>query len=256
MSAIDLNADLGEAEVEPGLSYEAEILKYVTSANIACGGHAGDDQTMRRTLKLCRDYNINIGAHPAYPDRDGFGRRPWVLGRDIQPGALQKSLLSQMSRLYELALQTGQRVHYVKPHGALYNQAVFDAALAELVAQTIVLLDHNLILMGAPASQLQQAAKRAGLDFIAEGFIDRRYDKMGHLLARTEPGAVIDSDQARIAQALSIFHDQMAHTFQGGAVPVAAQTLCLHSDSPGAAQTARLVRQALMEAGADIKAFR
>lgn len=255
MNTIDLNADVGEADTEDWAKAEAEILRFVTSANIACGGHAGDDASMRKTVKAAKANGVAIGAHPAYPDKENFGRRSLTLGDDISESDLEKALRDQILRLIEIAKEEDMIVSYVKPHGALYNDSVKDAQKANLVAKVISETDRNLILLGGPNSEMKKAAQKYGLGFVAEGFIDRRYTDEGHLLSRAKDGAVLRTDAARIEQALSLATQQKVETDSGGFLSVKAGSLCLHGDSQGALHTAQKARTALEQAGLKIKAF-
>ncbi|NNE59170.1 MAG: LamB/YcsF family protein [Hellea sp.] len=255
MRAIDLNADTGEADTAEWQAVEAAIMGYITSANIACGGHAGDDESMRRTVSLALENNVNIGAHPAYPDRENFGRKPLILGTDISSLELANSITAQISRLAEIASEQGGAITYVKAHGALYNDAVFDIKLADLIAETVAHIDCGLWLMGAPNSCLTQAAHDHGLKFIAEGFIDRRYTDDGHLLSRKEDSAVLKSQTERENQAISLLTQGQVFTNTGQPLSLDVDTFCIHSDSPGADKTAKTICDALISRGADIKAF-
>ena len=255
MKTIDLNADIGEADTADWAWAEAQILTHVSSCNIACGGHAGDDASMRSTVRGAVDNGVTIGAHPAYPDRENFGRRSLVLDEDIGETELQNSLRAQIVRLVEIAAEAGARVAYVKPHGQLYNDAVTDGRKAELIARTIASLDPDLILLGGPNSEMGRAAERHGLGFVAEGFIDRRYSDAGHLVSRANPGAVLDTQQARLDQATRLATTGEVETVSGGRLAIDARSLCLHGDSAGAVETARLARAAIERAGVAIQAF-
>jgi len=255
MREIDLNADTGEADTLEWMAIEAAIMTQISSANIACGGHAGTDETMARTVALASRHNVNIGAHPAYPDRKNFGRKSLKLGKDISASVLQNSITAQITRLCEIAADQGRAVTYVKPHGALYNDAVFDLESAHLIVQTLIGIDPALWLMGAPDSCLTQAAKEHGLTFIAEGFVDRRYTDTGHLQSRKESGAVIELQNEREAQALALLGKTPVTTATGQKLRLDVDTLCLHSDSPGADITAKQIRRDLEAKGARIKAF-
>ena len=231
--AIDLNADLGE-----GGLYDVELLKIVSSCNIACGGHAGDAETMRRTLLAALENDVSIGAHPSYPDREGFGRRSGYLsGED-----LLEALTQQINDLNALAIDAGAEISHVKPHGALYNDAVNNRELADLIARAILAGVPTAAFVGLPDSELQEAAAGHGLKFIAEGFIDRAYRDNGQLVPRSEPGAVHTSLELVLPQAVSLV----------GKV----DTLCIHGDTPGAAEAAAAVRTQLEKQGVTIRAFR
>ncbi len=255
MRSIDLNADTGEANTPEWQATEAAVLAWISSANIACGGHAGNDETMRRTVKLAKQYGVNIGAHPAYPDKENFGRKSFTLGDDISKPDLKAAIMSQISRLAEIAAEEGCALTYVKAHGALYNDAVFSTETADLIAFCVARLDQNLILMGAPNSCLTKAAHQAGLKFVAEGFVDRRYTDDGHLQSRRETGAVIEDQAQRTAQALALLAKTPVTTASGQKLTLVTDTLCLHSDSPGAGETAKSIRRAIEKSGGTVKAF-
>lgn len=255
MKVIDLNADVGEADTPEWAEAEAEILRYVTSANIACGGHAGDDKTMRRTVQGAKANGVVIGAHPAYPDKKNFGRRSLELGEDISRKDLESALRQQILQLVQIAEEEGVKVSYVKPHGALYNDAVKDAHRAELIAKVVSEIDSSFILLGGPNSEMKRAAEKYSLGFVAEGFIDRRYTNQGHLLSRAKEGAVLKTDEARIEQALSLAIERTVKTDSGDNLEIDAGSLCLHGDSQGAIHTAKKARAALEQAGIKIQAF-
>ena len=255
MRSIDLNADIGEADTADWAWAEAQILSHVSSCNIACGGHAGNDASMRSTVIGARENGVTIGAHPAYPDRTNFGRRSLELGVDITERELHDSLTAQIVRLVEIAADEGASVSYVKPHGQLYNDAVTDARKADLIARTIADLDPALILLGGPNSEMGRAASDHGLAFVSEGFIDRRYSDSGHLVSRANPGAVIEDQNARLDQARALATTGEVQTVSGGRLAIDARSLCLHGDSAGAVETARLAREAIEAAGVRIQAF-
>lgn len=233
MPAIDLNADLGE-----GGPYDAELLTIVSSCNIACGGHAGDEESMRATVALAISNDVAIGAHPSYPDRDGFGRRSGYVTGD----ELRDSIIAQITALNSVAREQGATLVHVKPHGALYNDAVNDRELSDIVAACIVAAAPDAAFVGLPDSEMQQAASRHSLNFVAEGFIDRAYKDDGQLVPRSEPGAVHESLDLVLPQAVSLV----------GKV----DTLCVHGDTPGAAEAAAAVRDALEKQGVEIRALR
>jgi len=252
---IDLNADIGEANTADWAWAEAQIVMAISSANIACGGHAGDDETMRTTVQACKDNGVTIGAHPAYPDRENFGRKSLTLGVDISALELRQSLTKQIVELAEIAAEHEMKITYVKPHGALYNDAVVDMEKAKLITQVICDIDPNLILLGGPNSCMETAAQIAGLAFISEGFIDRRYTDDGHLLPRSEEGAVIKDTQMRLSQACSLAQSGDVETASGKRLNIQALSLCLHGDSAGAVETAWEARRAIESLGIQIKPF-
>ncbi len=255
MKTIDLNADIGEASNPDWAWAEAQIVTAISSANIACGGHAGDDASMTTTVKNALANGVVIGAHPAYPDKDNFGRTSLVLGVDIQKRDLIDSLKRQITKLTEIAAQHGTRVAYVKPHGALYNDAVKDREKSDLIAEVIYDLDPELAFLGGPNSAMGRAANEVGLTFVAEGFIDRRYTDDGHLLSRSKPGAVIKDQTARLAQACALASTGEVQTESGGTLNINARSLCVHGDSAGAVETAIEAKKAIESLGIQIKAF-
>lgn len=248
MKTVDLNADIGEAEDESGIACELAILRYVSSANIACGGHRGDAISMRRTVREALKNNVAIGAHPAYPDRENFGRKSMVLGQDIEVGKLRESLTAQIQSLIDITASEGANVTYVKPHGALYNDSVHNPTHADLVTRVIHGIDPSLALMGAPNSQMGAAAKRFDLRFISEGFIDRRYTDDGHLQSRSIDGAVIKGHAARMAQLQALVTTGEIETASGNSLTLKCDSLCLHGDSAGAVETAKHARRLIEEA--------
>lgn len=231
MRTIDLNADLGEGD-----AYDAELLEIVSSCNIACGGHAGDEESMRATVAEALANSVAIGAHPGYPDREGFGRQSGFMSGD----ALMSSVISQIKSLAAVAATQGARLAHVKPHGALYNDAVNDRALADAIVAAITAAAPQASLVGLPDSELQSAAEKAGLNFIGEGFVDRAYEANGQLVPRSQPGAVHESLELVLPQAVSLV----------GKV----DTLCIHGDTPAAASIAKAVRDALEQQGVTIRA--
>ena len=245
--SIDLNADMGEYLDADSAQIEAELMALITSCSIACGGHTGETDTMRRTVRLAKASAVSIGAHPSYPDRDGFGRRTI----DIDQKALDDSIRKQIDSLLAILENEGAPLRHVKPHGALYNDAARDEALAQTVADAAVRSANGAAIVGPPGSALEAAARRAGAAFIAEGFVDRLYLKDGSLTPRSTPGAVIADVQTRALQASAI---ATGAEFQAadGVLQLNAATLCIHSDSPGAANTARAVREALQAAGVNV----
>ena len=244
--AIDLNADMGEYADPRSEKIEADLIPLITSCSIACGGHAGDAQTMRRTVHLAKTHNVGVGAHPAYPDREGFGRR----SIDIDPHTLENTLREQIDVLRMIADEEHTPLRHVKAHGALYNDAAKNPALA----QAIVKSASGIAIMGPPGSALESEARQAGCRFIAEGFLDRLYRIDGSLTPRTQAGAVIADIDARAAQGVAIASGA-SFPASDGDLTIAVQTLCIHSDSPGAADTACAVRDALTAANIAVAPF-
>lgn len=237
---IDFNCDLGE-----GCGDDAAILPLVSSASIACGGHAGDDGTMRATLRLCREHGVAAGAHPSYEDREHFGRR----ALPVPPDEVARMVRGQLLRLAAIAREEGVRLAHLKPHGALYNVAADDAAVADAIAATVAAVDPSLVLFGLSGSALTNAGTAHGLRVAHEVFAERGYDARGRLLPRGTPGAVIDSLDDAVAQVRRLaLHGEVA-TRDGHIVPLRADTLCLHGDRADAVAFARAVRYALQADG-------
>ena len=244
MTTIDLNADLGEGE-----ACDAELLQVVSGCNIACGGHAGDAESIEATLREALARGVNVGAHPAYPDREGFGRR----SRFMSGEPLRDALRSQLDDFGRAAARLGATVTHVKPHGTLYTDAVVDAELADIIAGVVAEVPGKPMLVGQPGTALESAAEAHGLGFIAEAFVDRAYQPNGQLVPRSQPGAV-HGDIAQIQrQAVSLARDGTVQCPDGSMVPVRADTLCIHGDTPGAAAAARAVRDALEHEGIEIR---
>jgi UPF0271 protein len=242
---VDLNADLGE-----GAPDDAELLTLVSSANIACGWHAGDARLMQATVTAALARGVAIGAHPSYLDREHFGRREMQLA----PADVRADLIYQIGALDALVRAAGGRLHHVKPHGALYNQAARDPVLADAVASAVLDVDPSLALYGLAGSELLRAAERAGLRAVAEVFADRGYRADGSLVPRSQPGALIhDSDEA-VARTLRMVRDGSVVAITGETVPLQAQTVCLHGDGPHALAFARALHAALTEAGVQLRA--
>jgi UPF0271 protein len=236
MASIDLNADVGEGD------YPDEVLLgIVTSCNIACGGHAGDADSMAATIAVAMRRGVAIGAHPGYPDREHFGRRSGYVAAE----ALYETLAAQTSDFALIAAELGAAVTHLKAHGALYHDASRDQQLAECVARVAAELPGRVALVGPPGSALEVAAIRLSLPFIAEAFVDRRYRDDGSLVPRTEAGAVLDDAGDAVAQALSLAREGRVVTVSGKRIAVRADTLCIHGDTPGAEGLAAAVRAGL-----------
>ncbi|HAE25957.1 MULTISPECIES: 5-oxoprolinase subunit PxpA [Hyphomonas] len=244
---ICLNADVGELPGDDGRALDRAILDVVTRCNIACGGHAGDDESMAATIHAAVARNVLTGAHPSYPDREGFGRaRP-----SISNEALEQSLLSQVRTLKAIAHGQGATVAHLKPHGSLYNDAAKDESLAEMVVSICLRLGIPELL-GPPESALEQKARNVGLVFAAEAFADRSYEADGHLTPRALPGAVMTDEAKQLEQALSIIVAGEVSARTGERVRLRAETICLHGDTPGAAGSAFALKKALMARGIEI----
>ncbi|MBY9067182.1 5-oxoprolinase subunit PxpA [Hyphomonas sp. WL0036] len=245
--SICLNADIGELPGAAGRALDRAILQVVSRCSIACGGHAGDEESMVQTLSMAMDAGVLAGAHPSYPDREGFGRSR----NNISLPALKASLEAQVRNLLEVAARAGAQVSHIKPHGALYNEAAKDAGLARLVSD-LCLFSGIRTLLGPPASEMQRAAEAAGLTYLPEGFADRAYEADLSLTPRNRPGAVIERHEDQIDQALAMVLRSEVATRTGEVVPLHVATLCLHGDTPGAAENAARLRAALEQRGVAI----
>jgi UPF0271 protein len=245
---IDLNADVGEGDPEA----DEALLALVSSANVACGLHAGDAQTMRATLAIAQRHGVAVGAHPGYDDREGFGRRPMQLSA----AEINDLLLYQLTALEAVARPAGVIVGHVKPHGALYNQAETDTALAVAILAAVRAFDHNLRLVGRAGSAMARAAATVGHPFTPEAFADRRYRADGSLQPRSERGAVLTDLEEVARQVGSLVTDGEVVASDGSHLLIAFETLCLHGDTPGSALLAARVRQELQALGVSVCAPR
>jgi UPF0271 protein len=248
---IDLNADLGEGFGAWSLTDDEALLDVVTSANVACGFHAGDPATMARVCTRAAARGVAIGAQVAYRDLAGFGRRRMDVGEDD----LRADVLYQLGALDGFARAAGTRVRYLKPHGALYNTAADDPVQARAVVRAVADFDGTLPVLALPGSAVEQAAHAAGVPFMAEAFADRAYTAAARLVDRREAGAVHHDGAAVVAQAVSIVRDGTVIAKDGTTVTVHAASLCLHGDTPGAVALARAVRAALTELGVTVEPF-
>jgi len=238
---IDLNCDLGE-----GAGSDADLMSLITSANIACGAHAGDAATMRAMMALAHDHGVSVGAHPGFSDREHFGRREFKLS----PLEVTELVRSQVSALAAMG-----EVSHVKPHGALYSLATRDRTVADAVVAGIWAVDRRLKLWAMPKSQLFTAGKACGLTVASEAFIDRTYQADGTLTPRSCPNALLEDEKAAVAQALRIVCDGVVRTTDGTDITIVADTLCLHGDAPRAVAFARRLRQELTAVGIEVRAF-
>lgn len=232
---IDLNCDLGE-----GIGNDEAIMPYITSANIACGFHAGDEQTMRETVRLAKRFSVNVGAHPSWNDRENFGR----VEMSASSAEVEKLVFEQIQILAGIAKEEGVTLTHVKPHGALYNQAAKDIEVAGAIARAVKKSSVDLILVGLAGSRSIEAGRGMGIQVAAEGFPDRGYNADGTLMSRSLPGALIESPEEVARHAVELIK-------QGG-----MDTLCLHGDHPRAAENAKLLRDVLLKNGVEIVAMR
>jgi len=238
---VDLNCDLGE-----GAGHDAGLMPLITSANIACGAHAGDRRTMRETVALARQNGVGIGAHPGFADRNNFGRREIALPAH----ELRNLVMGQIARLQEIG-----PVRHVKPHGALYNLAAGDRVVADAVAEAVQTIDPSLILFGLAGSELVRAGRARELKVAEEVFADRTYQKDGSLTPRSEPDALIHDEETAVAQILRMVREGVVRAVDGTDVAITADTICLHGDGPHAVDFAWRLRRELALAGVEVRAF-
>ncbi|WP_171058873.1 MULTISPECIES: LamB/YcsF family protein [unclassified Arthrobacter] len=251
MASIDLNSDVGESFGHWTLGDDAAMFRSVTSANVACGFHAGDPSVIRRTCREAAAAGVAIGAHVGYRDLAGFGRR----FLDIQPTELADDVVYQIGALQALAAAEGAQVRYVKPHGGLYNAIIHHTAQAQAVVDAVKAVDPGLPIMGLPGSEVLRLAGEAGLRPVTEAFADRAYNPDGTLVSRSQPGAVL-SDPAEVAEhVLRMATEGSVRTINGSVLKIRADSICVHGDSPGAVAMATAVKSALEDAGVSIGSF-
>ncbi|GHC96104.1 UPF0271 protein [Pseudorhodoferax aquiterrae] len=248
---IDLNSDLGESLGAWTMGDDAAMLSIVSSANVACGFHAGDAAGILQTLRAAAARGVAVGAHVAYPDLAGFGRR----NMDVASADLQADVIYQIGALQGLAKVAGTRVRYVKPHGALYNTIAHDRPQAGDVIAAIRAIDPTLVLVALAGAPLVNWAREAGLTVVSEAFADRAYTPEGTLVSRREKGAVLHDAQAVAARMLRLAREGVVEAIDGSSVRVQADSICVHGDSPGAVAMAREVRAVLEQAGVAVQAF-
>lgn len=251
MPTVDLNSDLGEGFGRWTLGDDEAMLDLVTSANVACGFHAGDPSTLRRTCAAAAEHGVAVGAQVGYRDLAGFGRR-FI---DMEPEELTDEVIYQIGALQALATAAGTTVRYVKPHGALYNAIVHHEEQAAAVVEAVRAVDPGLPLLGLPGSVVLELATAAGLRTVREAFADRAYTPAGTLVSRREPGAVLHDPQQVAARMVRLVTEGVITAVDGNEVTVAAESICVHGDSPGAVDMARQVRLALEAAGVRIGSF-
>jgi 5-oxoprolinase (ATP-hydrolysing) subunit A len=249
---IDLNSDLGEGFGAWRMGDDRAILAHVSSANIACGFHAGDPQTIAATVREAVNRGVAIGAHPSFPDLQGFGRRNMQLSHD----ELYNLMVYQVGALQAFAKAAGVPLAHVKPHGALYNMAAKDLGLALALCRAVRDVDASLVFYGLAGSAMVTAARETGLAVAEEVFADRSYQDDGTLTPRNQPGAMITDVEAAVDQVLGMLRDGVVRSRGGVQVPVRADTLCLHGDQPGAVQFAQRIHAALLDQGVEIRAPR
>lgn len=247
MPAIDLNCDLGE-----GYPADALLMPWISSANIACGYHAGDMDIMKRTVALCMEHGVAIGAHPSYPDRENFGRTD-LMDVHLSVQDLPYIIQDQVSLLQEICTQAGAKLHHVKPHGALYNRAAKDKFVAEAICVAIKVIDPNLILYGLSGSDMEAVARITSLRFMREVFADRTYQNDGSLRPRNLAAALISDEEQSLQQVLQIINEGTVRTVDNKIIPMRAETICIHGDGAHAVEFARRIHEELLRNGIAIK---
>lgn len=249
--AIDLNSDLGEGYGAWKMGDDAAMLGIVSSANVACGFHAGDPLTILATLREAASRGVAIGAHVSYPDRVGFGRRPM----DVTSAELTADVIYQIGALQGLCTAAGTRVTYVKPHGALYNTIAQDARQAAAVIEGIKAIDPTLVMMGLAGAPILAQAREAGLATVAEAFADRAYTPAGTLVSRREAGAVLHDPDLIAARMLRLAREGVIEAVDGSPLHLSADSICVHGDSPGAVAISARIREVLIAGGVSIRPF-
>jgi UPF0271 protein len=242
---VDLNADVGE-----GCGQDAALMSLISSANIACGIHAGDVDSMREAVMLARDHGVAIGAHPSFPDREHFGRREMQL----DASDVRQCIVAQIESLATVAAVAGTRLRHVKPHGALYNMAARERPLADAIARAVRAFDRSLVLFGLPGSELLRAGEAEGLRLASEGFADRAYAPDGSLVSRTRPGAVIHDPGEVVRRSLKIVTEGRVTAIDGSELQLDVSTLCVHGDTAGAQELTRRLRAGLEQQGIVVRA--
>jgi len=248
MTTIDLNADMGESFGAYTMGNDEALLDVVSSANIACGFHAGDPTTMRKTVRLALEKNVAIGAHPSLPDLMGFGRR----AMEITADEAYDLVLYQLGALYAFVRAEGGQLTHVKPHGALYTQAAKQRTIADAIAKAVAKFDDSLTLVGLSGSELIKAGKAIDLQTANEAFADRTYQPDGSLTSRQRPNALIPNADDAARQAVKLACEGTVQTLQGESIHIEVNTICIHGDSPNALELARQIREALTKAGVKI----
>ena len=245
MTSVDLNCDIGE-----GCGNDAELMRYISSANIACGFHAGDEATMRRTVELALENGVAVGAHPGYRDRENFGRTEMSLSRD----EVRRLIFDQLEALKAECDRQAAKIRHIKPHGALYNQAAGDRELATTLAEAISEFDSGLTFYGLSGSLMVSEAERVGLKTASEVFADRSYRSDGTLTPRSQPNALIHETETSLTQVLDMINYGRVRSTDAIMVPVKAETICIHGDGPNAVEFAKLIRERLTSEGISIGA--
>ena len=248
---IDINSDVGESFGAYAIGHDAGLMRSITSANVAAGFHAGDPSVLRETIRLAKTHGVAVGAHPGFPDLVGFGRREL----SVTPREAEDLVLYQIAAVAGVASAEGVTLQHVKPHGALFNMAVRNAELARAIARAVAAFDPSLILFGLPGSEILKAGAAAGLRVAAEVFADRAYEADGTLASRKKPGSVIHDAAIVVTRAVRMVQDRTVVAIDGTIVPLDADTICVHGDTPGSDELAAKVRAGLEAAGVSVEAI-
>ena len=248
MKRVDLNCDLGESFGNYTCGMDASVIPHISSANVACGFHAGDPLVMDKTVKLAKQYNVAVGAHPGYPDLVGFGRRNMA----VSAAELKAMMQYQIGALQAFCKAQGVKLQHVKPHGAMYNMAAKDRKLADAICDAILEIDDSLILLGLSGSEMLKAAKDKGLRYASEVFADRAYEDDGSLTPRALEGSVITDEDEAIKRVLQMVNDGTVVTRSGKVIPIEADSICLHGDGAKAVEFAQRIRGELTDSGVEI----
>lgn len=251
MATVDLNCDLGESFGAYTIGMDASLMPYITSANVACGYHAGDAIVMEKTARLCKENDVAIGAHPGFPDLQGFGRRNLA----VTPAEAKAYVQYQVGALLAFCREQGLTLHHVKPHGALYNMAAKDYALAEGICLGIKAAAPDTVMLGLSGSEMIRAAEAVGLKAANEVFADRAYQPDGTLVPRKQPGAMIEDEDEAIARVIRMVKEGKVKANDGTDISIKADSICVHGDNPKALDFTSRIRKALEDAGVEVKSF-
>ena len=248
---IDLNSDMGESFGAYTMGHDEQLMPFVTSINLACGFHASDPRNMLRSVQLAKKHAVAVGAHPSFPDLVGFGRRNMA----ATPEEIKADTIYQIGALWAFCRAEGMRLQHVKPHGALYNMAAADIRIATAIAEAIRAVDPELFMLCLGKSQMVEAAKKVGVRYVEEAFADRAYTNEGTLVPRSKPGAVIHDLGLVAERVLSIVNHQRVKSIDSVEIPIVAQTICVHGDTPGAVEMTKLIRKRLEESSIVVAPF-
>lgn len=249
MYYVDLNSDLGESFGAYKMGRDEDIIPLISSSNVACGFHAGDPTTMAKTIALCKENNTAVGAHPGFKDIEGFGRR----NMNVSPADVKNMMIYQVGALDAFVKANGMKMQHVKPHGALYNMAAKDAALARAICEGIYEYDSSLILLGLANSEMLNQAKEIGLPYASEVFADRAYEDDGTLVARTKPGAMIKDEDEAVKRVIGMIKNHKVTSISGKEIEICPDSVCVHGDSEKALLFVKKIKTALESEGIEIK---